>query len=203
MTAGFDIRDFIFGGHWWQPIDKRIRPDLYDWSSYSPLQKQEFVKNALLKAVRMVLAGEAVNVEDVLRSMIAKVELGESWQEWKRKNPGFVHNMKQAQHDVDTANNLIAATRRGEDVTLRLQNLHFQYINKNTLNSLLSSISDINTTNTQLSQPYNAAFGRNITGIISNNPAYALLAGAALLIGILAFSSSGKGRHYIQTRSLK
>jgi len=201
MIAGFDIRDFIFGGHWWQPIDKRIRPDLYDWSAYTSMQKHEFVKNSLLAAVKMVLAGEAVNVEDVLRSAIAKVEIGESWTEWKSKNPGFVNMMHQAQHEIDIVNNLIAAFQSGQDISIRLKNQHFQYIDKNTLNSLFISFSSFNV-NHSSSHSNHAAFGSDIINTIKHNPTYAVLAGAALFIGIIAFSSSGKGQHYIQTRQL-
>lgn len=206
MVAGFNIRDFIFGGRWWQPIDKKIRPDLYDWSAYSPLKKQELVRSTLVEAVQMVLAGEAITVEDVLRSAIAKVEIGESWQEWKSKNPRFVTMMHQAQHEVEIAGNLMAAAQSGQDISIRLKNLHFQYISKSTLNNLLLSASSFNTattTNTPTTYPDNAAFGSDIITTIMHNPTYAVLAGAALFIGIITFSPSGsKGQTYIQTREL-
>jgi len=201
--TGFDIRDFVFGGRWWQPIDKRIRPDLYDWSAYSPLKKHELVKNTLFAAVKMVLAGEAASVEDVLRSAIAKVEIGESWPEWKSKNPGFVDMMHQAQQETDSVNNLIAAVQSGQDVSIRLRNLHFQYIDKNTLNSLLSVSSNVMAASTtQSSFRNNAAFGGGFIEMIKRNPTYAALGGAALFIGIIAFSSAGKGQNYIQTKQL-
>ncbi len=73
------------------------------WSSMSWSQKHEFVRQGLIVATSAVLQGKANSVEEVMQTLIAQVELDESWSKWKRLNPDFYGMIQEAQQEVNTA----------------------------------------------------------------------------------------------------
>lgn len=208
MQGFFDspyLRDFVFGGRWWQAIDQKVRPGKYDWSAYPPLKKLSYVKNALVSAVQLVTSGQATDVESVLQNAIAQVEIDESWDVWKNRNSNFVAMMKEAQHEADLVNSLQRKMQSGEPVSEHIINsFHFKYITPETLTNLLYAAAPATNINTTAIQSKSAAFGSGIVDLVKQNPIPAAIVGGLLVIGIIAFRPrNNQGLSNIQNKQLK
>ena len=209
MQGLFDspyLRDFVFGGRWWQAIDQKVRPGKYDWSAWSPLKKLTYVKNALVSAVQLVTSGQASDVESILQNAIAQVEIDESWNVWKSRNSNFVAMMKEAQKEADTVNSLLHRMQSGDPVSENIINsFHFKYITSETLTNLFYAATPAATNiNTTAIQSTGAAFGSGIVDFVKQNPVPAAIAGGLLVIGIIVFiPRNNQGLNNIQTKQLK
>lgn len=70
------------------------------WSGWSQAEKQEYVRQGIIAAKEMVRQGQAATVEQGMMTVIAQVELDESWEVWKQRNPTETQWIYQAETEM-------------------------------------------------------------------------------------------------------
>ncbi len=72
-------------------IFAKKKPDL--WHEMSWEERKKYVHEGLIAATSAVLAGKALNIDDFMRAVIAKVDQSESYADWKRLNRYYITPM--------------------------------------------------------------------------------------------------------------
>jgi hypothetical protein len=81
-------------------INVLSKPPSDAWSTYSNSDKNRYVKEALQISTTAVITNRALSVADTFRKFIARVELNENWEKWKKKNSRFLVSLFEAENEV-------------------------------------------------------------------------------------------------------
>lgn len=69
------------------------KPDL--WHQMTWDERKKYVREGLIAATSAILTGKALNIDDFMRVVIAKVDQSESYADWKRLNRYYITPMLQ------------------------------------------------------------------------------------------------------------
>ncbi len=76
------------------------RPPADTWSIWDFAEKTKYVTESLQVATTSVITGRSISVTNVFRELIAKVELNENWEKWKKNNSSFLMALFEANDEV-------------------------------------------------------------------------------------------------------
>jgi hypothetical protein len=77
------------------------KPPADTWSVYSGAERTTYVKEALQMATTSVITGRAVSITNVFRKFIARVAVNRTWEQWKKRNVGFLPSLFEASMEVE------------------------------------------------------------------------------------------------------
>jgi len=93
------------------------------WLEWSWDERIKYVEQGLLVATTAVLTGKATIIDDVMAPLIAHVDTGESYADWKRLNRyHIIPLMNEANRELDQARRILASGKS-------LNGYYFRYIN--------------------------------------------------------------------------
>ncbi len=109
-------------------IFAKKKPDL--WHEMSWEERKKYVREGLIAATSAILAGKALNIDDFMQVVIAKVDQSESYADWKRLNRYYITPMLQeASLELEQAKIM-------KDSGYSFSGAYFKYISPNAISQL-------------------------------------------------------------------